>query len=282
MLVSSPATTALNIAGYTQFAAGTAMADLFGASGYVLKGLGQGGPATSAGRESLRKANALVSLQAQKIANLMDPFTTHDAYMKFLDQNEEVKDKLFATIAGGIDSGAKKFGIDPSSPYYKKIEAVTVAANQITGVRIQDSFTKSQMFMSEIDKTLRVDYGTSLKEVLRNGEEGIIDEAILSKALGNTLESVFSTDYTTKETPELLRNAAKAVETISNTPGLGTILPFGRFFNNVLAYSYKWSPFAGGGVGLRAIGRIARTRKLDGTFAGDGPGPRAMRLHEQW
>lgn len=270
LLVSSPATTALNVAGYSQFAVGQSMADLFGATGYVIKGLGQGGTTTAAGKESLRKANALMSLQGQKIANLMDPFTTHDAYMDFLDQNAELKTKLFATISDGIDSGANKFNIDPNAPYYKKVEAVTIAANQITGVRIQDSFTKSQMFMSEIDKRLRLDYGMSLKEVMRAGDEGIIDEKLMSKALGTTLESVFSTDYTTKETPELLRKAASIVEGVSNTPGLGTILPFGRFFNNVLAYSYKWSPFAVGGVGMRAIGRLMKNKKLDGTFMDEG------------
>jgi hypothetical protein len=37
---------------------------------------------------------------------------------------------------------------------------------------------------------------------------------------------------------------AKLTETISNTPGFGTILPFGRFFNNVLATAYQWSPLA--------------------------------------
>ena len=270
LLVSSPATTALNVAGFAQFSVGQSMADLFGATGYVIKGLGQGGSTTAAGKESLRKAHALVALQGQKIANLMDPFTTHDAYMEFLDKNAEVKSRLFATISDGIDSGANKFNIDPDMPYYQKIEAVTIAANQITGVRIQDSFTKSQMYMSEIDKQLRLDYGLSLKEVMQAGDEDIIDEKILSKALGTTLESVFSTDYTTKETPELLRKAASIVEGVSNTPGLGTILPFGRFFNNVLAYSYKWSPFAVGGVGMRSIKRLMSTKKLDGTFMDEG------------
>ena len=33
-------------------------------------------------------------------------------------------------------------------------------------------------------------------------------------------------------------------ETFSNTPGFGTLLPFGRFFNNVIATAYQWSPLA--------------------------------------
>ena len=270
LLVSSPATTALNVAGYAQFSVGQGLADLFGATGYVIKGLGQGGPGTAAGKESLRKAHALVALQGQKIANLMDPFTTYDTYMEFLENNTEIKNKLFATISDGVESGANKFNIDPDDPLYLKMETITTVANQLTGVRIQDSFTKSQMYMSEIDKQLRLEHGTTLREVMRSGDESIIDEDILSKALGTTLESVFSTDYTTKETPELLRKAASLVENVSNTPGLGTILPFGRFFNNVLAYSYKWSPFAVGGIGMRSIKRLMSTKKLDGTFMDEG------------
>ena len=98
------------------------------------------------------------------------------------------------------------------------------------------------MFIGEMDKAVRKKYGVTLKEILQKGDEAILDEDILGKAMGNTMESVFSADYTTEATPKLLRELAKIVESVSRTPGLGTILPFGRFFNNVLAYSYKWSP----------------------------------------
>ena len=114
--------------------------------------------------------------------------------------------------------------------------------NQITGVRIQDTFTKSQMFMNEMDKYLRLKKGTTLKEALLSDEA--FDEDIIQGALDTTLKSVFAKDYTTTEQPELVRQMAKLTETISNTPGFGTILPFGRFFNNVLATAYQWSPLA--------------------------------------
>ena len=64
---------------------------------------------------------------------------------------------------------------------------------------------------------------------------------VIQGALDGTLKSVFSKDYTTEEQPELLRTAAKMAETFSNTPGFGTLLPFGRFFNNVIATAYQWS-----------------------------------------
>lgn len=245
LLVSSPATTAMNVAGFTQFYAGQTVADLFNATRLVVKGLGQGTIGYKSGmQESMRQARALTALQGQKIRNLLDPHTTHDAYMKFLSQNPELEKVLFESMTGGIERTSKRFNIDPESPFFNKVEAFTTAANQITGVRIQDSWTKSQMFMTEMDKYLRVYKDTTLREVLNSGRHEIIDDVVIGGALDTTMKSVFAKDYTTSQQPELIRAAAKFTEQISNTPGLGTILPFGRFFNNVLATAYQWSPLA--------------------------------------
>ena len=243
LLVSSPATTAVNVAGFTQFYVGQTMADLFNSTMLMTKGLGQMTVNQAAARESFRQARALTMVQGQKIRNLLDPYTTHDAYLSFLEKNDDVKKTLFETMAGGVEATADRYNINPDNRMFKNVEAFTLAASQITGVRIQDSFTKSQMFMTELDKYLRLDKGTTLKEALLMDED-IIDEVVLQGALDGTLKSVFAKDYTTKETPELLRTLAKTVETVSNTPMLGTILPFGRFFNNVLATAYQWSPLA--------------------------------------
>ena len=89
---------------------------------------------------------------------------------------------------------------------------------------------------------MRLNKNKTLKEAILNGEEP--DLEVIQGALDSTLKSVFSKDYTTTEQPELLRTAAKMAETFSNTPGFGTLLPFGRFFNNVIATAYQWSPLA--------------------------------------
>jgi hypothetical protein len=99
------------------------------------------------------------------------------------------------------------------------------------------------MFVTEIDKYLRMSKDVTLKEALMS-EENLIDDSVMQAALDSTLKSVYSKDYTSKDQPQLLRSTAKLVETISNTPGIGTILPFGRFMNNVVATAYQWSPFA--------------------------------------
>jgi hypothetical protein len=243
LLVSSPATTALNVAGFGQFYIGQTIADLFSSTALMTQGLAQLATNRTAAQESFRQASALRMIQAQKIRNLLDPYTTHDAYMKFLGENKDVEKILFETMAGGVEQKASRYGLNADDPYYRNIEAVANAANQITGVRIQDSFTKSQMFMTEMDKYLRLEKNMTLKEAML-ADDVVIDEKVVQAALDGTLKSVFAKDYTTAEQPELIRSAAKLVENLSNTPGIGTLIPFGRFFNNVLATAYQWSPLA--------------------------------------
>lgn len=255
LLVSSPATTALNVAGFSQFYLGQTMADVFTGSLNFTYGLALGGSFTKRGREALRVANVYKNIQAQKMRNLMDPYTTHDAYMDFLSQNKEVEKTLFETITGGIERSGKRFNLDPNNPWFKNTEAVTNAANRLTGVRIQDTFTKSQMFMTELDKYLRLKKDKSLQEVLNDGSIDLIDESVIGSTLDTTLKSVFSKNYTTDD--QYLKLAAKLTESVSNVPVLGTILPFGRFFNNVVATSYQWS--VGGYV--QAASAIAKKEK---------------------
>ena len=40
----------------------------------------------NAARQTMRQARAYTQVQAQKFRNLLDPYTTHDAYMRFLSE----------------------------------------------------------------------------------------------------------------------------------------------------------------------------------------------------
>ncbi len=237
LLVSSPATTAVNVMGFGQFAVGQSLADMFSATTLMTASLFHGNSAK--GKELRRMAGVYKSIQAQKMKNLMDPYTTHDAYMAFLDQNKDVSKVLFESFSGGIERGSKRFGIDEDAKWFQNVEAVTQTMNRSTGVTVQDTFTKSQMFMTELDKHLRLNKNKSLQDVLADGTLGDIDESVLSLTMDTTLKSVYSKDYTTDD--QLLGVVAKWVESISNMPGIGTILPFGRFFNNVIGTTYQWT-----------------------------------------
>jgi hypothetical protein len=247
LLVSSPATTAINVMGFGQFYIGQSLADVFSSTGHFMAGMAKGGPMTKEGRESLRVANVYRSIQTQKIRNLMDPHTTHDAYMAFLKQDSDVSKILFESFTGGVDRSAGRFGMDPDAKWFQRTEATVDAMNSLTGVKIQDSFTKSQMFITEMDKYVRLNNpGRTLSDVLEKGDIDIIDNEVMGSALDTTLKSVFSKDYTTDD--QLMGNVAKQVEQFSNIPLVGTILPFGRFLNNVIATSYQWS--IGGGIAM--------------------------------
>ena len=125
LLVSSPATTAVNVAGFSQFYMGQTMADLFNSTLLMTKGLGQLGLANkAAAAESFRQARALTMIQGQKIRNLLDPYTTYDQYMKFLDDNTDVRKTLFETMAGGVDATAARYNMNPDSSVFKGIESL--------------------------------------------------------------------------------------------------------------------------------------------------------------
>ena len=156
LLVSSPATTMINVAGFAQYYVGQSMADLFNFGMLSFKALSQSTYDTAAARETFRQARAYTQIQSQKLRNLLDPYTTHDSYMRFLSEanNEATRKKLFETMSGGVEVQADRFGINPESKIFRNVEAGANAASNISGVRIQDSFTKSQMFMTEMDLSL--------------------------------------------------------------------------------------------------------------------------------
>ena len=258
MLVSSPATTAVNVFGFGQFYIGQTMADIFNSGLLGAKGLGQMYTNPKEATRTFQQMRAYTAIQGQKMRNLLDPYTTHDQYMKFLSKNKDIQKILFETYAGGVEATAKRYNIDPDGSVVKATEAIANASAQITGVRIQDSFTKSQMFMTEMDKYLRLSKGKTLTEAM-NDETIDIGEDVIYAAIDSTLKSVYAKDYTTND--QLLNGVAKLVEGISNTPGFGFILPFGRFMNNVVASAYQWSPLAGFSVIKDFATRSARGGK---------------------
>tara|TARA_B110000908_G_scaffold68504_1_gene82755 strand:- start:377 stop:3847 length:3471 start_codon:yes stop_codon:yes gene_type:complete len=246
MLVSSPATSAINVAGFAQFYGGTAVAEILTGGQLLAAGMIKGGNKTEAGKETLRQAAVYKDMVTQKLRYLADPYATKDAYMKILEDHDSVRKTLYESLTGGVDLNAERYGIDKTAPLFKGLEAVANGSSIIAGVRAQDTLTKSVMFMSELDKQTRLKHKQPLNEVLRGGKMELLDDDIMGKTLDAVQKSVFSKDYT-KGQSSVIEGAAKTVEAISNAPLIGTILPFGRFFNNVLASSYQWT--AGGVIG---------------------------------
>ena len=259
LLVSSPATTAVNVFGFSQYAVGQTIVDLFSSGQYAMASAFTRGATR---QDMLRKSRVYLDIQAQKMRNFLDPYTTMSAYKSVLEQDPKATKVLFDSLAGfGIERSAKRYGIDPDNKFAKNAEILADAANLLTGVRIQDSYTKSQMFMAELDKAIRLNTGSTFAEVARKGDLDVIDGANVSQSISTTLKSVFSKDYTIPETGGIMAEPAKLIETITRAPLLGLTLPFGRFFNNVVATHYQWGP-------LPFVPIAARVLKNSATKAG--------------
>lgn len=241
MLVSSVSTTAVNVAGFSQYYIASTLADILSGGAMIIGGVVTPG---AKGAEMRRVGKVYMNTVAEKARHLMDPFTTHDQYMKFLSENKDVSKVLFETVTGGVERTAARYGIDDTKKWYQVSEAVANGAAKLTGVRIQDSFTKSQMFMTEMDKYMKIKHNMSFADALKQGKTDLIDNDVIGSALDGTMKSVYSKDYTTDD--QLLSAVAKQVEEFSNLPLIGTILPFGRFMNNTVATAYQWS--VGGAV----------------------------------
>lgn len=237
LLVSSPATSMINLVGFTQYNAGQSFADLLSYSGLMMSGMVRGG---EAGAERMKMARVYKDMQVQKMRNFADPYATYETYMALLNQNKKLKSKLFESFTGGVDRTTAKFNMNPKARGVKITEAVVEGAGNITGVRIQDTFTKSQMFVTELDKHMRLSKGKSLSEVMATGTIDELDDEVIGNAMTTTLKSVYSADYTQDD--QMLGQVAKLVEGFSNTPVLGTVLPFGRFLNNTVATVHQWGP----------------------------------------
>ena len=261
MLVSSPATSAVNLLGFAQYYGGTSIAEALNMTGLYASGYLKGGTKTKEGRATLRQASVYKDMITQKLRYLADPFTTRDAYMKILDEHEDMRKTLYDSLTGGIDLSAERYGINKKSKFFNALESTANGAAIVAGVRAQDSLTKSVMFMSELDKQVRLKHDQTLDSILRSGNMDLLDDEVMATTLDQTLKSVFSKDYT-KGQNEVVEGVATLVETISRTPLLGTILPFGRFMNNVLASSYQWT--AGGMIGY--MGAVKRAAFDKGTI----------------
>ncbi len=260
LLVSAPQTTAANILGFGQYYIANSVAEMFQSVPLVLgSALVKDEKKAQIMRE---QAKALWAIQGVKLRNFADPYTTHDAYLAILETDDKLARRLRETFAGGVRRTEERFNIDGTNKLFKGIESYTQMAQTLSGVNIQDSWTKSQMFMTSIDKHLRLQKGKTLNEVLESGSLDLIDDTVQGKALDDTLKSVFSKDYK-NDKMNFFRKTAAIVEDASNSQ-LGYILPFGRFMNNIVATAYQWNPVTGL---IPMAGHIARGRNLEATEA---------------
>lgn len=258
-LVSHPATSAINVMGWGQAAAARNVAELL--HGGILGTAGLTGKmlspvSTRVGKwadKQLIHSKQLFESQYFKVSTLFDPYDTINAAQNILSEAPtRTQDELWSAVFGGVNvDSVTRHNLNPNSRVVKGVEKLSNKAAKYSGVKLQDMVTKSFSFVWEMDRQLRKATGRGLSQYVDEGRVANIPPEIWERATRAAMEDTFSADFT--KVGGALGPMAKAIETISNTPGLGFLFPFGRFMNNTMAFTMAYSP-----IGLMNMASKAR------------------------
>lgn len=248
LMVSNLSTTALNVTGYTAMTALNSAADITRA---VLYG-GKAGVLLAADPAAAKKAGidalGILRNQVQKARNTLDVNTTYETFLQYSQVRPDAMRQLTAVLPGGVESLEKLAkGFDPNKPLLtmRADQAVDVI-QRINLVSAQDGITKAVEFTSQLDKLLRRSredggFGMSWNEFFSDPthtKSMLSDRYVRLEAMAvdQTLKAVFSKSYKGKDA---LGQVAGLIEDARNLPGIGMLVPFGRFFNNTVAMMYN-------------------------------------------
>jgi len=249
MLVTHPGTSALNVIGWSAKSAGQSAADLvrgtitFGGAGLVnvVKGKGKNAVADWGKMAQIYRANF------RKMANLVDPYTTKESFDSLVARNPKAFKDLTGILPGGVTRNvAEEFGINTKEPAYQQFVNKGIDfAQTLSFVKAQDAFTKSQEMMYNIDVALIEKIGMPYRELVRRPDASVLMNTKAYKeaeaqAMDRTLENILSKSYARQENMGL-RELAGIIEDVRKIPVLGVHVPFGRFFNNVIATTSEYS-----------------------------------------
>lgn len=238
LLVSNPATTLRNIRGWGVYSTMNSITDLVIAATYGGVGL------IGNNKTAMRKASALASAQRMKISSILDPDMSYEAFMSLSRLHPEMANLTHTHVGGVMDTIdlAVPAGIEPTSNvlklFNKGFDKYTDFANIVSGVKAQDAITKSIEFNYQMDKYLRLKFNIGFKDFYShpNAAKMISSEDYawaLTRSITETEKAIFSKSYKGKTN---LGQLAGFIEDIRTIPGVGLLMPFGRFFNNTMAF----------------------------------------------
>ncbi len=248
-LVSHPSTSALNVLGYGAAAGLDISTDLTmalykGTRGTFKSVLGY----ADSGAKELYVAKQLLLASKDRVKFALDPDMTYAAYKSALLQNTGALDKLNRTLSGGVDISnsveqMSRLG-GRAGLVQDKADTVLGHVQSATFVHAQDAFTKSQEYVGQMNKLLRTKFGKSWNEFYTDPNAVKIMatkeyKQLEMDAVTATLANTFSKSY--KDSTKL-GELAGFVEDARNIPGLGFMIPFGRFFNNTIDFGIKNTP----------------------------------------
>ena len=250
-LVSHPSTSYLNFVGWgVQTTLGSASdlgsAILHAGIGTMKKAAGM----LEDGANPLRVSRMIMAANANRLKLTLNPSLTHEAYKSILQLRGDKLKELSDVLSGGVKDTSKILTDSSLSPTTQlvgaKVDDAIDLMQLLTLVKGQDAFTKSQEFVYQLDKGLRVAFNKSWDEFFTdpNAAKFINTKQyrqVEEIALQTTLERISSKSYKgAGPTGEI----AAIIEDARNIPGLGLLVPFGRFFNNTVDFTVQNTPMA--------------------------------------
>ena len=250
LLVANPATSYLNVVGWgAQTSMNTvtdmALATLHAGKGTIQKAFMQ----KQAGQENIRIARQLMQSTLFKGRTMLDPSLTRAQFERALTKNAKAMQALESTLPGGVENVSRL--ITKEGNFSKTTRMIDLKSEQfvdliqaMTFVKAQDRVTKSIEFVSQMDKALRLKFDMGWEEFFANGFASKVMQTkeyanMEAQVVEKTLESIFSKSY---KGPGVLGQLAGILEDARNIPGIGLLVPFGRFFNATIDFAIQASP----------------------------------------
>ena len=238
-IVSNLGTTALNARGWGLATATNSASDLVQAQMLALTG-------------NTRAASHLIAMQGQKVRNLVDNNTTLEVFLDYLNTRPDVGKAMSREISGGVE---QKIKLDFNKSFAnQKVTDFVDGVQAINMVYAQDTMTKAQEFMYQLDKNIRLQFDMTYSELLANDDAfkimgSDLYKLVEKKAVDETERAVFSRSFKDADN-QFIRAVARVIEDVRNVPGIGYLAPFGKFFNNSVS---NISDHTGITLAMRAI-----------------------------
>jgi len=242
LLTSTPFTTAANVRGWQMAYAANKVSDVVRMT--TLYGVGAV-ESLAKGKLSQKvlRANAIGKNIGFSLQTMLDPHLSAETFFDLMSRSSPSSlKKVSKELFGGVERGtAEAYGVDPTALGFRWFEAYKGRAATFSLVKHQDAWTKGISGLTELDLQSREAFGRSLKDLIDSGETHLLTEDMWEKSIKQSLQDTFSEDLSG---PHGLGLLAKVVQDLSAHPVGGYVIPFGGFMNNLLAFTWRYSPLS--------------------------------------
>lgn len=223
--------------------------------------------------DSLKSGAGLIRGAIYRGYYVLDPNAATREAEGIFNVMPEVGRALNSVLAGdsGFSDILARQGLNPNSKLLNATEATTNFLQSVTGVKLQHEVTTNISFMSAYQTNLLREYGEDYAKFLssRTPEEAMTEmfsprfvENVLSPAVYQAKRETASLSFADMGPAHRLslRPLAAGIESLSNAPVTGLMIPFGRFFNNTMAFL---GDFSGLNLAVHSANRIANATGLN-------------------